>query len=259
MSDEAPDVTVFSGKVTPDWIERGVFLSKAALHFGNPGFVNSARAAAERFKELRDGETTEMFEASSRLWGAARDQELLTLLHGDQKKAWLDYYTNCDAAERDLWFKLEWGETLLAFGANGTPNKEPEWIPAQTWFWLYTDPAKNNVVSGEGMKYYYVCVVDPRLYSNSPSAPRQPPPAPRPARTAASTRKTGPRPDKKEAVKVAMLNEINSGELTRAQLDEIPKKKLPSRFPQGGETTCYEARKLVRQTPTNCDQTATKD
>jgi hypothetical protein len=94
MSDEAQDAAVlFSGKVTPDWIKRGVFLSKAALQFGNPGFVSEARAAAERFAELRDGETTEMFEGSSLLSGAARDRELLNLLHGDQKQAWLDYYT----------------------------------------------------------------------------------------------------------------------------------------------------------------------
>jgi hypothetical protein len=107
-SAEALDAAALSGKVTLDWIERGVWLSKAALQFGNPMFVNKARAAAERFAELRDGETTEMFEWSSLLSGAARDKELLNRLYGDQKEAWLDYYTNRDAAERDIWFKLAW-------------------------------------------------------------------------------------------------------------------------------------------------------
>jgi hypothetical protein len=93
-STAAQDRTIFSGKVTPDWIERGVFLSKAALQFGHPEFADKARAAAERFAELRDGETPEMFEWSSLLSGEARDKELLDRLYGDQKEAWRDYYIN---------------------------------------------------------------------------------------------------------------------------------------------------------------------
>jgi hypothetical protein len=255
MSDEAQDVTIFSGKVTPDWIKRGVFLSRAALHFGNPGFVNRARAAAERFKELRDGETTEMFEGSSLLSGKARDKELLDRLYGDQKKAWLDYYTNRDAAEQALWFDLAWEGRFLAFGANETPNKELEWIPVQAWYWLHPDPAKKDVVSGEGIKFYYVRVVDPGLYSDHPpSAPPQPPPTQRPTAAAASTRKTGPRPDMKNGAAAAMLNAVTSGELTLDQLMDIPKKELPFRFsPAAGVTTCFEARKQVRRTLTNSD------
>jgi hypothetical protein len=116
----------------------------------------------------------------------------------------------------------------------------------QAWYWLHPDPAKKDVVSGEGMKYYYVRVVDPRLYSDHP-APAPQPVAPRPA-TAASTRKTGPRPDMKNAAAAAMLTAVTSGELTLGQLMDIPKKELPFRFSQAaGESTCFEARKQVRR------------
>jgi hypothetical protein len=255
----AHDLTIFSGKVTPDWIERGVFLSKAALRCGNPIFAVPARAAAERFKELRDGETTEMFEGSSLLSGAARDRELLNLLHGEEKQAWLDYYTNRNAAERALWFDLGWNGALRAFGANEIPSREPEWIPVQAWYWLHPDPAKKDVVSGEGMKYYYVRVVEPWLHSDHPPSASQPPAVKTcpdlstavtpPADETASTRKTGPRPDKKNAAAAAMLNAVTSGELTLGQLMDIPKKELPFRFFQAAsESTCFEARKQVCRT-----------
>jgi hypothetical protein len=172
MAQKNVSTAVLSGKVTPGWIKRGVWLSQAALRFGNPGFVNKARAAAERFAKLRDGETTEMFEEASSLpSGAARNRKLLNALHGDQKQAWLDYYLNRDNAERELWFDLAWEGRFRAFGANETPDKEPEWIPVQAWRWLHPDPVKKDVVRGEGMVYWYVQVVDPRFYSDPPRTP----------------------------------------------------------------------------------------
>ena len=168
MSAGVQDAAVLTGKVTPDWIERGVFLSQAALQLGSPIFAEPARAAAKRFAELRDGETTEMFEDSSQLSGEARNKELLARLYGDEKEAYLHYYINRNSAARDVLFNLGWDGTFLAFGANGAPNKELEWIPVQAWYWLHPDPAKKDVVSGEGMKYYYVRVVDARLYSDHP-------------------------------------------------------------------------------------------
>ena len=105
---------------------------------------------------------------SSQLSGEARNKELLARLYGDEKEAYLHYYINRNSAARDVLFNLGWDGTFLAFGANGAPTKELEWIPVQAWYWLHPDPAKKDVVSGEGMKYYYVRVVDARLYSDHP-------------------------------------------------------------------------------------------
>lgn len=253
MSAGDQDAEIFSGNVTPEWINRGVYLSRAALEFGNPIFGVPAREAAERFAELRDGETTEMFEASSQLSGEARNKELLARLVGDEKEAYLHYYINRNSAARSVWFNLGWDGTLLAFGANGAPNKELEWIPMQAWYWLHPDPAKKDVVGGEGMTYYYVRVVDPRRHVDRAPSPAQPPVLP-PHATKAASRKTGPRPDIKNGVAAAMRREIASGKITLEQLSDMPKKQLPARFAAGAsETTCFEARKQVLQTLTSPD------
>jgi hypothetical protein len=155
------------GEVTPEWLDRGVSLSKAAEAFGNRGFAERHKAAAEKFASLRDGETPEMFIQTSRLSGVDRDRELRAKLADEQRLVWGEYRECQDALRRDLCFKLAWGGTLLAFGDPRHPGANPEWIPERTWFHLKIDWDEKDVARGEAITYWYVRVVDPSRFSES--------------------------------------------------------------------------------------------
>ena len=114
-----------SGKVSEEWWHDATWLSEAGQAFGNPSFAAQRMAAANRFKELGNGDTVETFARSSRLLGPARDRELAKRLVGDRMRAWVEYYAAWDALERDLHFKLTWG-TLLAFGDKNYAGAQPE-------------------------------------------------------------------------------------------------------------------------------------
>jgi hypothetical protein len=156
-----------SGKVTPDWLDRGVLLSKAAEAFGDLTFAGRCKAAAEKFASLRGGETPEIFSWSSCLSGAERDRELRAKLAGEQRLVWREYRACQDALRRDLWFKLAWGGTLLAFGDPGHPGAEAQWIPERTWVHLKIDWDEKDIARGEGIAYWYVRVVDPSRFVQS--------------------------------------------------------------------------------------------
>ena len=242
MSALAPPPKI-RGPVPPEWLDRGVWLSKADEAFAIPLLIQQYREQAEAFTLLRDGQGPGVYRLTSRLTGKDRDQELLSRLTGEELRSFRLCISYRGLMEMDLKRQLDCGQ-LVAFGAKGAPDGEIVWIPPEAWFHLDVAPDERNVVRGEGMAYWMVSVV--RL-SDGAAGPAiaAPPNLPKP--------KTGPRPDKRTAVIRAMREKIAAGEITLEQLSLISKKELPAYFGPAGETTCFEARNIVLETPPNSD------
>jgi hypothetical protein len=188
----------FYGPVSPEWLGRGVWLSRAWEETGTQHYVKQAQEQADRFASLRgSGETVETFKPtrhplhglSPRLWGT---EELWNLC--DAEKTALRLYRRY----RELaWSTVTGGlldGRLLAYGAPQHPGAAFEWIYPRAWLHLKSDPNDKETVRGEGFVYWHVRIVDPIQRSIS----RLEPPSP------VFTSKRGRRPEKTDETEKKM-------------------------------------------------------
>ena len=146
----------FDGKVSNEWFDRGAWLFQAAETFADDHQIAQFRQQVERFAELRDGETPQMFEGSSNISGAARKKELLNrLVFDEERNAFRLYLAFKDLLQMTLKNKLGSG-SLVAFGARGAADADFIWIPPQAWHYLDLHLDEGDVVRGEGMAYCHV-------------------------------------------------------------------------------------------------------
>jgi hypothetical protein len=151
----------FSGRVSSEWFDRGAWLSQAAETFADDHQIALYRQQVERFAELRDGETPQMFEVFSNVSGPLRKKELINcLVFQEEKDTFRLYLTFKDLLQMNLKNRLNSG-SLVAFGARGAADADFIWIPPQAWFYLRFHFDEGNVVRGEGMTYWYVRVINP--------------------------------------------------------------------------------------------------
>jgi len=151
----------FAGKVSNEWLSRGVWLAEAAIVFADSNTELAQRMMAEgakQFTALRHGESPETFALNSLRSEAEHDQ----LLHGDELTAWRKYSGGLGCLQLNLIGRLQFG-TLLAFGVPDRLGAQPEWIPPWAWMHLELDTGCRNKASGEGGTYWQIKVVDPAL------------------------------------------------------------------------------------------------
>jgi hypothetical protein len=151
----------FDGKVSNEWFDRGAWLFQAAEIFGDDRQIAQFREQVERFAELRDGVTPEMFEGSSNLSGEARKKLLDRLVFDEEKNAFRLYIAFKELLQMTLKNKLYSG-SLVAYGARGASDADFIWIPTRAWHYLHVRLDEGNVVRGEGTVYFHVRVIDPR-------------------------------------------------------------------------------------------------
>ena len=97
----------FDGKVSNEWFDRGAWLFQAAEIFGDDHQIAQFRQQVERFAELRDGVTPEMFEGSSNLSGEARKKLLDRLVFDEEKNAFRLYIAFKELLQMTLKNKLD--------------------------------------------------------------------------------------------------------------------------------------------------------
>jgi hypothetical protein len=155
------------GKVAAEWLEEGVWLSKAWEKFGPE--AEHARQAAERFATLRGdempdgrfvaGEVPEMFLRSADIL-FSHWRQALPRLHGEAHKAFVAYAASRQAAEDFVLVRLMDGG-LVGFG-NRRGSANDEWIPTPHWndFALSPDPERRDIARGDdGVEWRRVRVV----------------------------------------------------------------------------------------------------
>jgi hypothetical protein len=87
----------FIGPVSPKWLERGTWLSKAGdeINKGDVADLRDLRARlAEEFESLSDGLSAETFLVGSRIWGQARGTDLIERLIEPQRRSVWKRYCN---------------------------------------------------------------------------------------------------------------------------------------------------------------------
>jgi hypothetical protein len=147
------------GKVTPDWREQGVWISRAWQEFGPAAFVERATQAADQFAKLRDGETPEMFLRSADVV-FAHWRKALPRIRGEAREALVAYCANRKAAERCVLVKLMDGG-LISIG-NRRGSAKDEQIPTPCWddYSLSLDLERRDIVRGDdGVEWRRVRVV----------------------------------------------------------------------------------------------------
>ncbi len=162
------------GKVTPDWREQGVWISRAWQEFGPAAFVERATQAADQFAKLRDGETPEMFLRSAGLL-FAHWRKALSRLHGEAHEAFVAYCANRDAAQCCVLIGLRDGG-LIGIG-NRRGSAHDEWIPTLHWddYSLSLDPEHRDVVRGdEGVVWHRARVVEAKQWFEGPAVIPEP-------------------------------------------------------------------------------------
>ena len=153
----------FDGKVSNGWFDRGAWLCQAAEIFCDDHQIVQFRQQVERFAELRDGETPEMFEGSSNFSGEARKKLLDRLVFDEEKNAFRLYLAFKDLLQMTLKNRLGSG-SLVAFGARGAADADFIWIPREPGTTLTCTSTKGT--SSEEKGWPTLC---PR---HRPSAPR---------------------------------------------------------------------------------------
>jgi hypothetical protein len=188
----------FHGPVSPEWLGRGVWLSRAWEETGTQHYVKQAQEQADRFAALRrNGETVETFEPTQhplhglnpRLWGT---EELWNLCDAE-KTALRLYRRNRELAWSTVTVGLLDGR-LLAYGAPQHLGAAFEWIYPRAWLHLKSDPNDKEAVRGAGCVFWHVRIVNPIRCSIS----RLEPPSP------AFTSKRGRRPQKTDETEKKM-------------------------------------------------------
>jgi hypothetical protein len=226
----------FYGLVSPEWLGRGVWLSRAWEETGTQHYVKQAREQADRFAALRGtGETVETFEPtqhplhelSPRLWGT----EELWNLWDAEKTALRLYRRYRELAWSTVTSQLLDGR-LFAYGAPQHPGAVFEWIYPRAWLHLKPDPDDQETVRGKGSVYWHVRIVNPIQRSISrlelPSPAFVPKPGPRPKKTDAIEKEIREKYGTRGAVKEKNTEESLANEFKvsrtpiRAALKRLP-------------------------------------
>jgi hypothetical protein len=150
----------FTGKVSAEHQRQGEWLRDAAEAFGDPSDVERLHDAVARFSALADEVSPEAFRVMAKQPGPPGDRELRNLMPREQQRAWDKFLGAESILHINLMSRLMFG-SLRANGRPQSPAADLEWIHSRIWLHLKFDVDRNNTASGEGLKYWYVRVVDP--------------------------------------------------------------------------------------------------
>ena len=244
MNDPTPPALVaLAGKVSPDWLKRGVWLSEApvVLADGNGAMMlQMMREGAEQFTKLQEGLTPEAFTALSDRPEIERDSELLDK---EALLAWRKYRTGLAALRLNILARLGFGQ-LVAFGDPGRPGSDPEWIPVRSWYHLKPDQTTRNKVAGEAGSFWFVKVVDlAKETLVKPDSSEND--APAISATGLPKAKPGPKGDLTARTAAAMLADLKSGTTTVASLRNEKQEALASRYGVASRSTAMNALKMA--------------